>query len=562
MFAVPDEVALADKGSTTAPAAEERRVSPVEESPAASSPQISFDRDASGEPSELVVPVVTGAAPIRLTARDGESLDDTWTDYFAGRQISSPQELAELDRQIRATVREWNVRATAARNAGENSRAVDAFHAIRSVITGAIRAGHVQPWMYQAYAIALRATDAPAEEVERALLSAVDFAQSPEDVLHLAARLEEIGSDAAALELCQNVSAMDPYRRDPYVMGLRIAKRLDEPESIAWACRGVLSQAWPESLQSVVEDARLVARATYKELVETGRLEDAAAFGESLEQAASHDALVRVTWTGDADIDLMVEEPSGTVCSHENRTTAGGGTLLADAFPGHGEDETGSISEIYLCPQGFSGQYRVLLRRVWGNVSTGHATIEILTDVGRPSQRYIREQIPLTEKDALVVFEVKEGRRQQEVAEAQLAHLRDVQRNVQHTMLGQLAAGNNEEVLSDFLQDMQILARTRNRGPFLNNPFLRRGAVGFRPEITQLPTGANLMGLAIISADRRYVRISPAPMFSQVGDVSTFNFVTGDTDAGGGAGGGGLGGGGLGGGGLGGGGLGGGGGFF
>ena len=53
--------------------------------------------------------------------------------------------------------------------------------------------------MYQAYAIALKATDAPKEDVERALLSAVDFAETPEDILHVAARLEDIGSDAAAL---------------------------------------------------------------------------------------------------------------------------------------------------------------------------------------------------------------------------------------------------------------------------------------------------------------------------------------------------------------------------
>ncbi len=58
------------------------------------------------------------------------------------------------------------------------------------------------------------------------------------------------------------------------------------------------------------------------------------------------------------------------------------------------------------------------------------------------------------------------------------------------------------------------------------------------------------MALAIISADRRYVRISPGPFFSQIGDVNTFNFVagtSGTSNGGGGAagGGGGAGGGGL-----------------
>jgi hypothetical protein len=33
---------------------------------------------------------------------------------------------------------------------------------------------------------------------------------------------------------------------------------------------------------------------------------------------------------------------------------------------------------------------------------------------------------------------------------------------------------------------------------------------------------------AIISADRRYVRITPIPLFSQIGKVTTFNLGTGE----------------------------------
>ena len=105
--------------------------------------------------------------------------------------------------------------------------------------------------------------------------------------------------------------------------------------------------------------------------------------------------------------------------------------------------------------------------------------------------------------------------------------------------------------MSELFQDVQRLTGGIN-SPLAQNTFGRRPAVGFRPEITTLPEGATVAGIAIISADRRYVRITPIPIFSQVGDVTTFNFVTGDTGAGG-AGGGGLGGG-LGGGGFGGGG--------
>jgi len=96
--------------------------------------------------------------------------------------------------------------------------------------------------------------------------------------------------------------------------------------------------------------------------------------------------------------------------------------------------------------------------------------------------------------------------------------------------------------------------------PFVTNviPVVGFGSVGFQPVITMLPDGISLTVLAVISADRRYVRLSLSPLFSAVTRVDTFQTSSGGAGfGGGGGGGGGLGGGG---GGFGGGGLGGGGG--
>ena len=59
-----------------------------------------------------------------------------------------------------------------------------------------------------------------------------------------------------------------------------------------------------------------------------------------------------------------------------------------------------------------------------------------------------------------------------------------------------------------------------------------RQAVGFRPVVTPLPEGTTLSVSGVISADRRYVRITPSPLFSGVTDVFTFNFVSGDQGTG------------------------------
>jgi hypothetical protein len=92
-------------------------------------------------------------------------------------------------------------------------------------------------------------------------------------------------------------------------------------------------------------------------------------------------------------------------------------------------------------------------------------------------------------------------------------------------------------------------------------PFFRSGAVGYQPVISTLPEGTNMFAQAVVSADRRYVRITSTPLFSGVGQVTQFNFSGGGAQGTGGGGGGGMGGGGggMGGGGMGGGGMGGGG---
>ncbi|MCA9049572.1 MAG: hypothetical protein KDA89_12635, partial [Planctomycetaceae bacterium] len=80
--------------------------------------------------------------------------------------------------------------------------------------------------------------------------------------------------------------------------------------------------------------------------------------------------------------------------------------------------------------------------------------------------------------------------------------------------------------------------------PFVTGlqPVVGTGAVGFQPITTLIPDGIFLQVLGVVSADRRYVRLSLGPQFSTVVGSSEFAFATGG--AGGGAIGGGFGGGG------------------
>jgi type II secretory pathway component GspD/PulD (secretin) len=110
-------------------------------------------------------------------------------------------------------------------------------------------------------------------------------------------------------------------------------------------------------------------------------------------------------------------------------------------------------------------------------------------------------------------------------------------------------------------QIAQVSDQTQRPYVIGQQPIVGFGSVGYQPIIQTLPDGISLTVLAVISADRRYVRLSLAPLFSVVDPGEPFSFLGGGGAGGGQAGGqGGLGGGGggFGGGGQGGGGFGGG----
>ena len=61
-------------------------------------------------------------------------------------------------------------------------------------------------------------------------------------------------------------------------------------------------------------------------------------------------------------------------------------------------------------------------------------------------------------------------------------------------------------------------------------PFFGGGAVGYQPMIIWLPSRRRTAVIsAVVSADRRYVRITATPFFSGVSQVNTFNTTTGET---------------------------------
>jgi hypothetical protein len=472
------------------------------------------------------------AKVLQPEAKDGVSVQAKWDAFFVD---NFP---AQAD--VRETVRELMSRKQS--------------DEVVALIQGALRANQPQPWMYEGLVLAMQASNAPQSDIERALMSAVDFSTNLDDAMIAALYMSRSGMDRRALGVFMDVAAANPTRPEPYVQALEAAKRLNDVEAIEWACAGILKQNWPEENKDVPMRALRVAAATRAQLKNEGRTSELAKFDQLLNKSLVRDCIVKVTWDGEADVDLMVEEPAGTVCSALNPRTINGGVLLGDevSLSASTQDLEGT-SEYYVNTEAFPGDYRIALKRAWGDVTGGKVTVEVFRNYNTKEQTYEKQQIELTGEGSIVLFSLDNGRRAEPLEAQQVATVARKQMAMNRAVLAQqLNQYGSSGASQRYYVDGYYGPNGINRRRF--NP-----AVGFRPELTVLPEGSLAGFSAVVSADRRYVRISPTPFFSQVVSVSTFNFVDGSSGGGGGGGGGGLGGGGLGGGGLGGGGLGGGG---
>jgi von Willebrand factor type A domain len=490
-------------------------------------------------------PAVKGTR-IEVKAESKASLDAAWDHYFATLPTPNAEHASVV-----AHERNESVRETVRQLMNEQK-----FADVAALIRGALRNGYGQPWMYEALGLAMQADNQSREEIERALMSAVEFAKSPNDLMYIAIYMTRMGFDARAVKIYREAAQLDPSRYEPYMQGLALAVRLKDIDGIKWACVGVMGQAWPDDKLNVVQAARRAAAATLEQLKAEKRTAEAERFQAALDQAQIRDCVVHVYWTGDAEVDLTVEEPAGTVCSFRNPRTPSGGVILSSSPDRSGVAAGESTSEDYVVTRGFSGTYRMLVRRVWGKVSANKVTVDIYTHLGAKRAERTHRQIPLGEKDAVVVFELKDGRRLEPLAQAQIASAVQNVVGVNQTLINQMAGGGNQQFAAnmpsrgaidkqiDAISDPGALssfnasrsatvsapgAAGRN-GPNAGLlPFVMRGAAGYQPVITTLPEGTNMIATAVVSADRRYVRISVVPLFSSIGDVETFNFATGAT---------------------------------
>lgn len=263
----------------------------------------------------------------------------------------------------------------------------------------------VKPWVYEALAIALKMSKGSAEEIERAQLSVVDVQpQDAQGYVRASGTMSDNKRWDRAVAYCRQASLLEPNSPRPYADAMIYAERIKDTEAIAWAAGNVLSRDWPFDNQILHRKADDALRELRNILESEQRSSRAQALEVAARQHRQRDLSIKLTWLGDADLDLEVTEPIGTVCSFLQRQTLGGGTLIGDQVGS-------SRDEMYIAAQAFSGEYKIQVRKIWGRPLGSKATLEIVEHDGTPEQRIlVRDRIAFDRTHTLSV-NLRSGRR-------------------------------------------------------------------------------------------------------------------------------------------------------
>lgn len=240
-------------------------------------------------------------------------------------------------------------------------------------LLAAIRNDHGQPWMYDVLALQMSLAKRPEKEINRVLLSRVDFTDGNEaQMLVTASMLSQFGDYNQALSICREATKRNPRQIAAWTMARSIADRSNDRDAIAWSRLGTLKHAWDFTYEEDHAEARTVLNELLAGLVKAGDKDRAAQLENDIYEAAQRDLTIQISWAGNADLDLVVEEPRGQTCSYKSSITANGGILVRQ-----GDGASRGQTEIYVCAAAPSGDYVVRIKNVLGRLITGKVRVQI-----------------------------------------------------------------------------------------------------------------------------------------------------------------------------------------
>jgi hypothetical protein len=373
----------------------------------------------------------------------------------------------------------------------------------------------VKPWVYEALAVALKESKASPEEVERAETSEADLEpQDSQGFLRAAQAMAEHKNYERALGFCRQAAALEPDVPYAYDCALAYAAQVKDTEAMEWAAGNLTRRDWPANNQDLQNKAKDRAASLAKSLDSDNNKPAADRLRSALAKQRQRDLVIRLTWQGEADLDLKVLEPNGNVCSWLNRQTVGGGVLIGDTL-----NEVGG--ETYIAAQAFPGTYKVTVDQVWGRPLGGKAKLEVIRHQGTAQETTETVTVTFSNTNTLTV-RLDDGRRTEAAAVAPPSAIQKpepaIETNDRDRVWAQLRALSEPSENGTGLRgDLSATGAQTTRETVRAMDGARGEQLAYQTRVQPFVSGSvNLTAQATISADRRYVRLSVAPMFTTV----------------------------------------------
>ena len=266
-----------------------------------------------------------------------------------------------------------------------------------------------EPWMYEALAAAIELNQGSAGDVKKALYYAADLAQRTHNPNHLVSAADQLllrGYLERVGPLLDEAMPLVPHRCEPMVMSIILAQKTSDPKRMADAVDSLLSLGWPGQDEYFRLESANQVETLAKSLRRGWQGQEADQLLAKLTASQARDLFVRLTWDGDADFDLLVDEPLGATASYQNPRTVFGGSILKNGYGSHPE-------EVYVCPRGFAGDYTIRVCTIYTNPDkpVTRLTLETITHEGTTGEKKQTFDLNPDKPDKPVVVHLTAGRR-------------------------------------------------------------------------------------------------------------------------------------------------------
>lgn len=435
-----------------------------------------------------------------------------------------------VDRPVPPTRTQWeNALADQRPSERELRRAMnellrrDAFGALSDLASAYARLAPPTAWSDELQALSSRLVGASEQDVIDHLISPI--ARAPKSLAVRVGVIDHLarqGYRAEALHLAKATALEFPPSVAPLDRAFLLALSAKDFETVAWTGAALLEMENVDDARSLHEWIRAEAAKAAETIAQEEGPERAMAWSERLRRAGERDLVITADWKGEADVDLSVIEPGGLLCSNAFPASVGGGTLDGDrTLP----------SERYVATRALAGKYEIYLRVVTGRTTDDMVIVNIIEHQGTDREKRHRHRVSLSEPKLSMVL--AEGRREGPAAivgrqkwrrafaardvsaSSSAAQIREL---VQTGVIGrgEIAAHGGPLVNEPSATRAPIPPLAQLGGAAIGGAAVSGGAVAFNPIVTTVNDGASLSVQAVVSADRRYVRLTAVPVIQAI----------------------------------------------